>query len=637
MGLITFVIKTTVLFLAIGHVLSLAFTRFNYTGSESQFSVPSYISSITVTACGASGGGGGLGGCITCPIVVTPSETLYVFVGQSGDNVCVSTSGACGGGYNGGGTAYYGGGSEAGGGASDVRRGGNTLNDRVVVAGGGGGGNGNLPYTSSSDGGTSTGHTGGCFLTCSATCVQSQGGSLSAGGTLGYCSGADIATDGSLGQGGNAGKVYAGGGGGGGYYGGGGGSGAWGGGGSSYCSSTASSNTQGVNNGNGYVLLQYSEAPTIAPTRVPSVSPTIAPSLLPTILPSALPTVVPTVAPTVLPTVVPSVTPTVNPTLTPSIGPTLVPSIVPSLSPTIIPSVLPTVLPSVNPTLNPSDARTLQPTVTPTTSSPSLYPTSPTSTPTLSDSADGSTTSVGVIVGAAVGGGVGLLLIVAGAYFFYFRPYVLPKMVKPTTVVPVQQTQPVAAAALTAAEGGGGGAGDVESLEVANLTLIRDPTKKYDLFLTHDWGVDEKKRDNHARVVKICGMLEKLGLRCWLDKKQITENVIKQMCDGIDASQYVVVFVTQRYMEKVNGENAKDNCQIEFNHAFQRYGTAGFVPVVMEDRMKRQAYVSTFGGGLGSLFRIDMVEDDKLEEACKELYNVVVTKSQKLRNQKWVG
>jgi len=71
--------------------------------------------------------------------VVTPGQTLEIFVGGRGFNVTEETGG---GGFNGGGNARSTSGSErgGGGGASDVRVNGTSFDDRVIVAAGGGGG-----------------------------------------------------------------------------------------------------------------------------------------------------------------------------------------------------------------------------------------------------------------------------------------------------------------------------------------------------------------------------------------------------------------------------------------------------------------------------------------------------------------
>jgi hypothetical protein len=130
--------------------------NFVFTGNKQQFIVPLGVTSVHINAVGAGGahllnnihlgqvGTGrpaGKGGRVNGDLIVTPGETLNIYVGanhgsDSGDS----------GGYNGGGHGYakdthkptY----ANGGGASDVRKGGELLEDRVIVAGGGGGSGG---------------------------------------------------------------------------------------------------------------------------------------------------------------------------------------------------------------------------------------------------------------------------------------------------------------------------------------------------------------------------------------------------------------------------------------------------------------------------------------------------------------
>jgi hypothetical protein len=126
------------------------YAGFAYTGAVQSFSVPAGVTSATVELLGARGGQlasptstAGLGGRVQGVLTVTPSSTLYVYVGQTS-----STTTA---GYNGGGTGY--GTGAGGGGATDVRTVGGawnltaSLNARQLVAGGGGGAGG-------ADGGT---------------------------------------------------------------------------------------------------------------------------------------------------------------------------------------------------------------------------------------------------------------------------------------------------------------------------------------------------------------------------------------------------------------------------------------------------------------------------------------------------
>ncbi len=238
-------------------------TTFNFTGGPQMFVVPQGCNTaVQVDAFGAEGGGnsvaaGGMGGHTQATIPVTPGETLYVYVGGTGD-----VNGPAG--YNGGGTGI--GGSpgnpgSGGGGASDVRKSGNTLADRWVVAGGGGGGTEN--------GGVAVGGAGGGLIGGSANpggnpwgctpLVVATGGTQSAGGLGGTSvSCAWDGFNGAFGQGGNSHNNYRSSGGGGGWYGGGGAhNGTSGAGGSSYAHPSATSVThiQGARTGNGMVVL----------------------------------------------------------------------------------------------------------------------------------------------------------------------------------------------------------------------------------------------------------------------------------------------------------------------------------------------------------------------------------------------
>lgn len=244
---------------------------FAFTGASQTFVVPSGATSLTVSAFGAQGRRGGLGGSVTATLTVTPGETLFINVG--GAPAVVTSPPAADvneGGFNGGGRA---GGSPfnlvgpvgPGGGASDVRRGGSALGNRVVVAGGGGGSGSSPIGTGGAGGGTNGGSGGGSD-------AGGGGGTQTAGGAAGtgpppFFPGVQPATAGELGIGGDGGSSTfslaissAGGGGGGGYYGGGGGgAGAGGGGGSSFAhpSATGVVHVQGTRTGAGLIILTW--------------------------------------------------------------------------------------------------------------------------------------------------------------------------------------------------------------------------------------------------------------------------------------------------------------------------------------------------------------------------------------------
>ncbi len=258
---------------------SIAQTTFNYTGGVQTYTVPAGVTSITVDAQGAKGGGvdcaygggtyqshGGCGGRVQATLSVTPGHVLNITVGGAGANTG-------GGGYGGGGsdlafsTTWPGAGG--GGGTRIVD---NTTGTLLVVAGGGGGGGGDFCAGSGyglsigDAGGAGGGLTGGNGTSniCGAG-TGGKGGTPTTGGAAGVCSGMS-GSAGSLATGANCTTPDVGsGGGGGGYYGGGsGGYSAGGGGGSSYTNATYASaitHTQGYTCGNGLCIINVACTP----------------------------------------------------------------------------------------------------------------------------------------------------------------------------------------------------------------------------------------------------------------------------------------------------------------------------------------------------------------------------------------
>ena len=232
---------------------------YNYTGSSQKWVVPAGVYSVNFEIAGARGqnsgeagynGGypsaGGKGGSVSGDLQVTPGETLYINIGgMSGWN-----GGGNGGAFDAYPSLFNSGG--AGGGGSDIRIATNDINQRVVVGGGGGGG-----LT-----------TYWCCMT-PARQINGGAGGYPAGGNAPYIShwyassGGGSQTSGcALFQGCNgpySGNVW-GAGGGGGYYGGRALSGSSGGGGSSYFNQDLTTDVtyeNGVNAGDGYLVLVY--------------------------------------------------------------------------------------------------------------------------------------------------------------------------------------------------------------------------------------------------------------------------------------------------------------------------------------------------------------------------------------------
>ena len=103
--------------------------------------------------------------------------------------------------------------------------------------------------------------------------------------------------------------------------------------------------------------------------------------------------------------------------------------------------------------------------------------------------------------------------------------------------------------------------------------------------------------------------------------------VIEKMCEGIDYSRCVAVFITEIYESKVTGLNKIDNCKLEFGYAVQKKTPALMIPVVLEANMcNTRAWKGQLGMILGPLLFVDMSDPAQLEAKIDELYNTIVAK-----------
>ena len=122
-----------------------------------------------------------------------------------------------------------------------------------------------------------------------------------------------------------------------------------------------------------------------------------------------------------------------------------------------------------------------------------------------------------------------------------------------------------------------------------------------DVFLSHNWGRDELGRDNHERVSLINKELMKVGYKTWFDGDKLTGNIDEEITNGIEQTKGVIIFITQKYYEKVTGTDDKDNCKKEFMYASRIRAKSKMIPVVMEkgmrDTRKWRGLVSYYLGG----------------------------------------
>ena len=101
-------------------------------------------------------------------------------------------------------------------------------------------------------------------------------------------------------------------------------------------------------------------------------------------------------------------------------------------------------------------------------------------------------------------------------------------------------------------------------------------------------------------------------------------NIVKQMCQGIDKTKGIIVFITQRYLEKVNSEDASDNCKLEFNYASRRKTSSKMVAVVMEKSVHDSyKWTGPVGMHLGGEMYVDMSGDLENKTYLKQQLKLV--------------
>ena len=164
-----------------------------------------------------------------------------------------------------------------------------------------------------------------------------------------------------------------------------------------------------------------------------------------------------------------------------------------------------------------------------------------------------------------------------------------------------------------------------KTLSLARSPCQESPPKTF-AFLTHDWGVNEDGTQNHEIVKKVNQYL-KAFMPTWFDDERMTGYVKHKMAEGIDHTQCVVAFVTERYLTKVNSNDINDNCCFEFGHAISQRGNK-IIPVLMEDRLRDpNTWFGVGGAAMGRLIYIDMTKHEdpvEFQKGCEQLRDKIL-------------
>ncbi|CAK9019208.1 Ankyrin-3 (ANK-3) (Ankyrin-G) [Durusdinium trenchii] len=154
---------------------------------------------------------------------------------------------------------------------------------------------------------------------------------------------------------------------------------------------------------------------------------------------------------------------------------------------------------------------------------------------------------------------------------------------------------------------------------------LRRSTRFYDVFLSHDWGIDELDRENHLRVATVRTLLTESGLSTWFDADPLTGNVQQQVTRALEGSRKVVIFITQNYMDNLTMTDPQEQTSYDaFVTACTINGTPNMIPVVMEPRMLNTAkWRGPLQFRLASHLVVDFTTDDKVAANMSQLVKLI--------------
>lgn len=146
-----------------------------------------------------------------------------------------------------------------------------------------------------------------------------------------------------------------------------------------------------------------------------------------------------------------------------------------------------------------------------------------------------------------------------------------------------------------------------------------------DCFLSHGEGLDTSGRNIVERVQRMNLALKARGLMTWMGEKGTGQQVVQQVCSGIDKSRCMIAFLTRSYIERVAKNSPTDNCSLEFNYNLRRKHPHNIIPVVMEREIVDPAkWPGPIGMVLGDIPYVNYVDDAQFDAAVEHLYQCVI-------------
>lgn len=127
---------------------------------------------------------------------------------------------------------------------------------------------------------------------------------------------------------------------------------------------------------------------------------------------------------------------------------------------------------------------------------------------------------------------------------------------------------------------------------------------KWDCFLSHCWGTKQNNFFTHFQVKEISEILKSNGIKVWIDDKELNDDLITQMINGIDNSSTFIAFLTQTYLNKSMIKSI--NAGKEYNYAANLDVSNKIIPVVLDPKLLdiKQWHGTAVGFDLGELYTL---------------------------------
>ena len=148
-----------------------------------------------------------------------------------------------------------------------------------------------------------------------------------------------------------------------------------------------------------------------------------------------------------------------------------------------------------------------------------------------------------------------------------------------------------------------------------------------DIFISHNWGIDNENRDNHKRCLELAELLIKNGYSVWIDEYDMAINIDFKIIEAINNSSIVLMCLTDVYCKKITYGISRqiiiDNCYKEWNYTF--YKKKKIIPLLMEKDVLNSYWISIIELYLHNTYYIDM--SNEIED------NILILKKQLIHNK----